>query len=367
MNIPMNVLSFAQDNIDVYKAFRDYFNHFKAENLKDSKVSYEYDRTVSFEEKGETMHTAILDEIGRVAGLGKMEGFSAEVWASHPTFKWASFAVINALVDMILPETLVETVGLYTDIVTGGYGDSFAFDVKPRDLFVVSKAGRGKRVSEVHKNFVGQVTVVPSEHDITVQVSLYRVLAGKENLADFVMKCVRSIETEMTLDSYNAFNAAMTALPTTPSGGVLKVVGYTQDDAVSLAQRVTAFNQGQKAVFVGTQIALNKILPTGSAYRYMLDSEYVKIGYIRTAFGYDAICLPQVADWKTPFKAVLDDERIYVLSPSSQKIIKMCIEGSTLAITSDTYANANLTQTTTLKKMFGTAVATNAVAGLITL
>jgi hypothetical protein len=45
----------------------------------------------------------------------------------------------------------------------------------------------------------------------------------------------------------------------------------------------------------------------------------------------------------------------------------MCLEGATLAITDGQFDNANLTQNTTMKKAFGSAVATSAVAACITL
>lgn len=365
MKISDNVLKFAQGKTDVYEAFADYFNHYRATVLKKDNVSY--DNTLSFDEKTTKINEALRTEIARVANVGKFEQFPLEVWTTNPNLQWATFAVVGAMVDMILPETIIDSIGVYTDVRVGGFGDNFAFDVKPRDLFVVSQAGKGKRKSEVHKQFEGQVTVTPVEHDITVQVSLYKVLAGKENLAEFALKAARSIETQMTLDAFNTFNTAMAALPTSPVGGELLISGYSQTTAVALAQRVTAFNQGQKAVFVGTQLAVQNVLPTNSNYRYMLDSEYVKLGYVQTAFGYDVMVLPQVADFTTPFKTLLDDKKIYVLSPSSQKLVKLCIEGSLMSITDGVYDNANLTQSTTLKKMWQTAIATNAVAATIVL
>jgi len=362
MKIPANVMAFSQGKTEVYEAFRDYFNHYKSIN---GNTAMQFDNTISFDEKNTKMHKALLGEISRVSGLGNMNEFKPEVWASHPTYNWATFAVIDAMIDMILPETLVDSMGIYSDIRTGGYSDSFKFTVKPRDLFVVSVAGHGKRTPEIHKQFDGVVTAIPVEHDIAVQVSLYRVLSGEENLAEFALKAVRSIETQMTVDAYNAFNTAMGNLST--GAGNLRVAGYTQTAAVNLAQAVTAYNMGSKAVFLGTQVALSALLPSNSNFRYTLDSDYVKMGYVQTAFGYDALVLPQVADWANPFNLLLDNTRIYVISPSSQKIVKMCLEGSTTAVTSGVYDNANLTQTTTLKKSFVAVVATNAIAGVITL
>jgi len=43
------------------------------------------------------------------------------------------------------------------------------------------------------------------------------------------------------------------------------------------------------------------------------------------------------------------------------------LEGNTMSYASDVYANANLLQTSTMYKSWGVGVATNAVAGCMTL
>jgi hypothetical protein len=87
------------------------------------------------------------------------------------------------------------------------------------------------------------------------------------------------------------------------------------------------------------------------------------MGYINTMASYDIMSIPQVADWRTPFTLLLDDTRLYVVSPSSNKILKMVIEGSTMSNVDSTFANANLTQNATMYKSWGVGVATNAIAG----
>lgn len=370
MKLSDNLLSFAQNgDITVYERFRDYFNQYRAINFN-AKTSYVTEiegQAITFEEKEAQMNEALLTEIAKQAQLTNFSEFKPEIMQSHPNFKWATFAVIGAMIDMVLPEVLTDSIGFYAETKFGAYGDSFAFDVEPKDLFVISKGSKGKRHTELKKQFKGQVTAIPVEHDITVGVSLYRVLAGHESLAPFVMKAIRSIETAMAVETYTAFNTAMTNLPTTPTNGELKITGWTQDAGIALAQRVSAYNGGAKAVFIGTQVALSKVMPSGTNYRYDLDSAYVKLGYIQTAFGYDLMVMPQVADWENPHKLLLDDNRIYVVSPSSQKLIKLCIEGALMTIADDVYANANLTQAVTFKKNFVSVVATNSVAGLIIL
>lgn len=364
--IPMNVMNFAgEENITVYEQFRDYFNHYKALNFG-SKASYIEGK--SLDEKEAKLNAGILKEVARFSGVNLSDKMiKPEVFATNPQVVWAAFAVVGAMIDMILPETIIESTGLYTEVRTGGYGDSFSFDVKPRDLFAVSKHGRARRLVELKKQFVGQVTIVPEAREISVQVSLYRILSGKESLAEFAMKAVRSIETEMAKDVYMTFDEAMDKLPTTPVNGELKATGYSRDTLVKFCQRVSAYNNGAKPVIVGTQLALSKILPDDANYRFTLDSDYVKIGYLKTFNGYDTMVLPQVADWKEPYKMALNDKKIYIISPSSQKLVKLCLEGSTMTNTTGTYDMANLLQTTTMAKSWGTGIATNAIAAQITL
>ena len=371
--IPAQVLAFAgaqQDSSKLapYKMFVDYWNHYMSRNGKEG---LEYSTTtvnendevvsISFDEKETAMNKALTKEIMRHAGITSFDQFPLETWANHPSLKWATFAVVSALVDMILPQVIIDSIGLYSDIRTIGWGDSAAFDVEPRDLFVVSKAGRAKRVSEINKQFKGQVVINPEQRELTVGVALYRVLAGKESLAEFVMKVARSMEAQLTLDAYNAFVTATAALSTGASG--LKVAGYTQTDFVTLAQKVTAWNGGQKVIAVGTQLALANIIPADANYRYEIDSDFVKLGYVRNFAGVDIMVLPQVADFATPFQTLISNSYLWFISPGSQKLLKVVLEGNTLSYASDVYANANLLQTSTMYKSWGVGIATNAVAG----
>lgn len=367
MRIPNNVIAFAGEKTDIYEGFMDYFNHYKAIN---GKTGIDYDKTLSFSEKETKIHENILKEAKRISGIENFAGISPEMLITNPTYKWALFAVVSAMVDMILPETVIDSVGLFTEVRTGGYGDNFLFEIKPRDLFVVTKGAKGKKHGFAQKQFTGSITITPEEHEIAVEVSLFRVLTGKENLADFAMKAARSMDLEMAKDCYVAFATAMNALPymATPDGTELRIAGFTQDSSIALAQKVTAYNGGAKAIFLGTQLAVSKILPNATAnYRVNIESDYVKTGYLRDFMGTSIMVLEQVADWTTPFKMVLDDKKIYVLSPSAGKIVKLCIEGSTLTFADSADANANLTQKTTVKKFWGTGIAVSAIAGEIEL
>lgn len=375
--IPNQVMTFAggQDKLTVYLAFADYWNHYRAqneegkENLPYKKFTLDKDgKQIDFtlEAKEAILKKGIVEEILRKSGVSDVSQFALETWSGHPVIKWASFAVVSALIDMILPQTLIDSIGMYTDVSSVGYGDTGSFNITPRDLFVVSKVGKAKRTSLLQKQFRGQVNINPEPRQVSVTVSLYRVLSGEENLADFVSKCVRSMESQVTVDVYNVFATAMSAISNTASTG-LRVAGYTQAEFVRLSQTVRSWNNGAKPLAIGTQAALANILPADANYRYDIDSEFVKMGYIRNFQQTDILMLPQVADWETPFANKLSDTKIWIVSPSVNKLVKLVLEGSTRAYQSDVYQNADLTQDATLQKSWGAAIATNAVGATIEL
>ena len=372
INLPSNVLNFAAGNTALYEKAQDWWNQYRtmkgAKGLDFSTKATTADGQtveISFAEKEEQLNQELKREILRVSCIANFDQFPVEAWVTHPTLKWATFAVVSAVLDVLMPNTLIDSIGLYSDVRAIGWGDSAAFDIEPRDLFLVSKAGRGKRTTEIHKQFRGQVTIVPEMRELTVGVSLMKILAGKESLAAFVSKAVRSMETAITTGVYDTFAAAMLSVSATAVSG-LRVAGYTQSDFVNLSQKVAAYTNS-KPIAIGTQQALTHILPLDANYRYELEnSEYVRLGYIRDFMGTSIMVLPQIADWSSPFQLKLSDTTIWIIAPSTDKLVKVVLEGSTLSHTDDTFANANLTQQTTLYKAWGQGIATNSIAGVIT-
>lgn len=371
IKMPDNVLAFAErtQTKDLFVAFSDLWNHYR---YMTQKIDVPFEKEISFEDKSRAMNESLKKEIAKIAGVSNFSVIPEEVWVTNPTYKWATFAVIGALVDMVLPDTIIDSIGLYTDVRTGGFGDNFAFDVEPNDLFYVTKSGRGKRHAEAQKSFNGQVIVTPVEHDIAVSVNLYRVLSGKENLAAFAMKAVRSLETEMAYDAYSAFDTAMAAVPAT-SNYELYYSGWSESNVIKLTDKVSSYNNGVgRCILLGTRTAVASVLPsstsnTSANYRINLPDDYVKIGYLREFYGCDVVVLPQKANWKTPYAGVIDDTRIYVLAPGVQKPVKLCIEGSTLSIADGIYDGASLESKTTMKKMYATGVCSNSTYGMIEL
>ena len=368
--IPDNVLKFATEkNIGTYLMFKDYFNQYRslhgAKNATFSTVDSN-GNPISFAEKENAMNAALKKEIMRVAGIHNFEDFPLEQWVTNPTLIWSTFSTVNMLIDMIHPDVLIDSIGLYSEIKNIGWGDSALFDIEPNGLFTVSKAGRSQKTTNVHKQFKGTVSIVAEPRELTVAVSLYRVLSGAESLASFVQKAILSIESQITIDAYNAMNTLMTTgLPSTATVGTY-VSGYSQANLLRICSQLESWLR-VKPVVVGTPIALMNIFPDDPNYRYGPNDDAWKMGYVTNAFSYPVLALPNIADHSTPFGRIISDSYIWVLAPSAGKLIKVVMEGSTLAYTDSTFANANLMTRSVITKSWGVGVVTNSLAGCISL
>ena len=226
-----NVICFSDNRADVEVAFRDYMGHYMTEVAK--RDGYTYNKNVSFDEKEAKMNKLMMSEITKLSGVNLNNSMvSAEMMASNPVLRWASFAVVDSMIDMIVPDVIDKSIGIYTEQRYGAMGDSFNFVVEPNDLFYVSKVGRDRRVSEFQKQFPGQTTIVPENRAISVSVNFYKVVCGKESLAKFVMKAVMSLEAQITKEVYIAFSTAMGQLPSSAVSGDLTATGWSADSAV---------------------------------------------------------------------------------------------------------------------------------------
>lgn len=360
--LPMHVLQFAGAGNKTYDSFKDYFCHYMDE--VEGKNIGVYDKTVSFAEKETQMHNKLMAEISRVSGQKMVDGVSMEQFALNPMFKWATFAVVNMMIDSIIPDTINKFVAPYTDIRNVPMGGVAQFDIKPNALMTVSEGSNARRTTFKTKQFNKSVSLVPVNHTITVEVSLYKVLTGEESLAEFARKAVLSMETEMNIDSYNALTAliANANFPTE-----FKKAGYSVSNLIDACQLVSATNRS-KAVVMGTTKALTNVLPDVSkGYRINTPSDNMNIQLIKTFYDWDILSIPQVLKNGAGYNLAIDDAKLYVLSPSTDKIIKGVIEGSTQTFDRQAEDNANLTQTETLNKRWIFEAVTNSKMGVITL
>lgn len=351
-------VTFSQDGEkNLIPAWKDYVNNYRAVNFS---VKKSYDTSKTLDEKEVLVNAAIDREI---ANLMKVDCsfVDKEAYVTNPTYQWAKFAVINKLVDMIIPDVVREDYMHIANTQTVGYGDSAVFDIKSGDLFTVVKNGNSRRHVEAQRQFTGQKAVVPVNHTITTEVDWYRVMAGKENNAEYAMKVVLSIESEIATDIMAAVKDSFSTLTAN-----FKENAYSETAFKKLAARVGAANGGAKAVAIGTELGLGTILPTNDYLKMGLGETYAKVGYLPVFKNVPLIALAQKIDWSSAdYDFALDDSYIYMISPQTQKLVQVVFEGGTLSIADGQFANSNLTQKVSLHTRYAVALITNAKYGIM--
>lgn len=343
------IKEFAKGNLDYFEAFSDYyFNEAK--------------RTA---ENAELVQKAFFEEIERRSGVARTEE-NMDSWASNPMVQWAGLAIIDATINSVLPQTINESMGLFTDLRMVGAGDIVRLKIRPRTLFTVTRGGMGERTTFRQKNYEGDIVLAPEMHIVTVYVDMFRVFAGKEDLAEFVRMVVLSVETAMGKDAANALETGLSGA-SYPSS--LKVSGaFNAQRLIQLCQRVQAYNFGVKPMILGTAVALSHIVPDSSlGYRGNYDAANGVIRVMKDFYGFTPVELPQYAAGETPDDGVaLSDNVLYIVSPAFGKLVQGVVS-TTLTNSNQFYENADLTQNYTQRKAWNFTFASAVWAGKYTI
>lgn len=355
-----SVKAFAEQSNELYTSFKDYRDHWLSVNRKVKGKAF---ADKSLDDKDKVITKLFADEVEKRSGVAR-EGMDERHYANNPMVKFYAESIIDTMIDMIIPDVLNTSVGLIAEIQYLDWGDTGKFEIKNSGLFNVSKAGYRNRDTLMQRLDDQTVTLVPENHQVTTYVTMYDILAGRKTIGEYVMKVAVSIEAEMLNEIWSAFN---TALSSTSLPSALAVTNYAEKSAISLAQKVQAYNRATP-IFVGTAVALKDLLPSNLNFRYFLDDDYFKMGAVPTFNGYDVVTVDQIADKDNldTYGLALADNKIYVVSPASDKIAKVVVGGS-LSHAEDGYFNANKAQVNTVEKAWNCGIVTNSIAGVIEL
>lgn len=308
------------------------------------------------------LNQGFFAEIERMSGVSR-DGIANDAWASNPSVRWAMMAVVDATINAILPSVLTPAFGVFMDLRYVEPGDIMKFRVMPNALYTVSLGGKGERTTFRQKQYAGDVIVVPKEHLVTIYVDMYRVLAGKENISDFVRQVVMSVEQQMYGVALNALTTGLTAVTAgteyTYSGA------FSMEALLKMAEQVQVYNYGVRPVIAGSAVALMKAIPDSAyGYRGNYDANGGAIDLMRTIYGFEVLRLNQAAAQGGGL--VLPDNQIFIVSPSQDKLVKGVVSNS-MTNSNQFYDNADITQNFTYRKNYDFVYASAAKAGIYTI
>lgn len=361
MNLSNEIIQFAAGNTKFYEQFVDY--HFHKSDVENGRKLGAYDANVSLSEKQTKVNEAFFAEVERLSNCVRTAD-NVDAWAANPVVRWATFSVVNAVVNAVLPAYTTASLAPFVDFRLIGVGDILKVKVLPRTLYTVSKGGTGERTSFRQKKYASDVVISLNEHIITTYVDMYRVLAGKEDIAEPVRAIVISVETDMNKEAVGALNAGLAAASYPQA--FLESGNFNAQKLIALAQRVQAYNNGVKPIIMGTASALSHVLPDSTlGYRGTYGADGGSVNLLRDFYGFSLYELPQIPTGVN-YGLALDDNTLFVVSPVGNKLVVGGMS-TTLTNSNQFYENADLTQNFTMRKLYSFEFVGSSFAGKYTI
>lgn len=138
----LNKITFsAEVEKDLIPAWKDFVNHYRKENFG---VKKSVDGSKNLAEKEALVNKVAFEEIAKHAHMDSSFIGQAQM-STNPMYRWAFFAVVNKMVDVVIPDVVAEDFYQFANVSTVGRGNSGKFTVKSADLFEVSVNGNSRR------------------------------------------------------------------------------------------------------------------------------------------------------------------------------------------------------------------------------
>lgn len=355
--------TFTEQEQNIVEAFIDLYGHYRFENAKEgSEVKGKYRQFstgMTFREKEEKFSKKFLETTNKYAGVALDSTFSEARIRSNPQVQWASFALIGEMIDSVVPQTVLDTFYRFAEIKSTGWGDNLIFNLPNNDLFIVTQTsnanGRGDR-QRLHGT---DVTLTAVNHDVTLGEDAIRILAGKVNWGEWISRIAQSIETQITVEVYNAMIGNYSSL----SSSYKETGAFDKTRFNNLVQRVEGGNRNLSATTFGTKVALANVLTDNQYLLFGLGEEYNKMGFLPNFQGTPLFMFEQRLTPNTDNFAI-SDNYLTILSTGLEKIVKIGFEGETIIREVQSNQSADRGVTYNLQKKWITGVVTAAKMGM---
>lgn len=308
---------------------------------------------------------AIRKEIFEALGIEKFERKAfRKAWREN---KNKVYAIIEEVSNQIMVDGEYQKSAFFNQFVeikNYALGDTGEFYVEGKNELIVQEFSGSHFDLRRQRIDAGQsFTVGMRDYGIKVYEYFERILSGRASIEELVVLLYEAIEKKLSEMAESTFMTAMTKLPTT-----FKVSGnYDEENILEMLAHLEATN-GEKPVLVGTKMALRKlqgivggewsdnmrdtrnnalILPIWNSYSCMEIAQGHKLG---------------------SFEFTMDNNKVYAISGSNTKVVKMVLEGDTeVKEISDGTDNADRSLETAVTFKAGVAVAYNKMIGEIDL
>lgn len=357
-------VNFTKDTLDVIDMGATLSKHYAYERLgKDKYASFANTeiegKVASYSQKSDVFNKALFAEAKAMVGLdGSM---SNEMAITFPHFQRALFAIVEQILPRVYSKSDVSEILTFADVRSGADGDSNLFTIPSKFLLKINKSARGVRDTDYQRLHNANVVLTPEPRKGGVKLNIYEMAVGSYDFGEFInrvgMSFINKMNTEVVTTIYDSVSALATNF---------KEASYDEASFQTLADRVSAANSAEAIAF-GSRIALRNLEPTNDYYKMGQGAERDAMGYLSTVVGVRAMALQQSVDPNDSYDFVIPNNKVLLISPATDKLVKIFLEGGTKIIQSREGDDADNEISYMMEQAWDIAIATSSHYGIVTL
>ena len=244
--------------------------------------------------------------------------------------KHTIFALVEEVIDEVLPQRVMEQYGRFAEIKTVPQGDKAIFrqkitaDSRKRAKKFITKVGLAG-VYEVFKLDGKTVELPVTAYGGAAQISIEEFLDGRLNFNDLVDIVMEGLDEAIYKEIEKALKATVTSLR---SANKYTGAGFNATAMDKLL--MVADSYGKSAIYCTFEFAATMLPETGWVSDEMRNRMWEN-GYLGNYKGHDVIVLNQSLDIEGDVvKRVIDPSYAWIIPVGGDKPVKIAFEGQTL-------------------------------------
>jgi hypothetical protein len=259
------------------------------------------------------------------------------------------FALMEEVINDVLPKKVLEQYGQFAEIKTFKQGDRPIFTqrittaAKRRAKQFVTKVGLAG-IYEVFKLDGRSYEVQTSAFGAAAQISFEEFLDGRINMADVLDIVMEGLDEAVYIEIERALKGAVTELQPANQTSQTDFDEDEMDRLLSIAD-----SYGQSTIYCTYEFAATMVPAEGWISDQMKNDKWNN-GYLANYKGHRVIVLPQSYEDETNMVKVIDPSYAWIIPTGAEKPVKIAFEGDTIVRDID---NADMSKEIQIYKKLG--------------
>lgn len=253
----------------------------------------------------------------------------ASTYALYRENKNTIFALMEEVIDEVLPKKVLEQYGQFAEIKTFRQGDKPVFvqkitaNARRRAKQFITKVGLAG-IYEVFKLDGKSYEIPTSAFGGAAQIGFEEFLDGRVDFADVLDIVMEGLDEAIYIEIERALKGAVVNLQ---AGNKTTQASFVEAEMDKLLQ--VADSYGQSTIYCTYEFAATMIPSEGWVSNDMKNEKWNN-GYLANYKGHKVIVLPQSYEDETNTKKVIDPSYAWIIPSGGNKPVNIALEGDTI-------------------------------------